>query len=119
MAVGPGHWKMIHILIKMGLNIEAQDKRGATPLFHAVAQGNTFTIDRLISQYDADVDAIAHDGTTPLLFASILGKLEAAKTLLACGANPEVKTLSGHGMEECAYFSGHHKVAQELAKLRK
>ena len=68
------------------------DVGGATPLHLAAAAGDAATV-RLLLEHGGRVDAReARWGQTPLMYAAALGREEAARALLAGGADPDLAT---------------------------
>jgi ankyrin repeat protein len=57
-------------------------------VFEAAALGDTARLSEIISQNPSVVDAIADDGFHPLHLAAYFGKVDAARVLLAAGADP-------------------------------
>jgi ankyrin repeat protein len=71
----------------------ADEKLGATPLYHAVDVGN-LEIVRVLLNAGAKVNAKADDGMTPMLrAAAIVSPVKALEYLLEQGADPEVSAL--------------------------
>ncbi|XP_061624742.1 ankyrin repeat and SOCS box protein 6 [Phyllopteryx taeniolatus] len=97
-------------LLDLGANVNAQDKRGKTPLLHALASSDGLTVNnteniQLLLQRGADVKAVTEDGDTvesSLVFlvkealdadpedAAQIGRfcLQTARLLLAHGVDP-------------------------------
>lgn len=64
-----GHWQgRIDILLELGADVHAGDKRDNTALHKAAAVGNRQTA-RSLLEHGARVDAVNDDGLTPLAFA--------------------------------------------------
>lgn len=64
-----GHWQgRIDILLELGADVHASDKRGNTALHKAAAVGNLRTARSLLA-HGARIDAVNDDGLSPLAFA--------------------------------------------------
>ena len=72
--------------------IEARDRRGATPLMHAAAFGN-LEIFRILLDAGADVNATNESKATALLWAA--RQPEKARLLIERGADPNAKSKQG------------------------
>ena len=68
-------------LIEKGANINAQDKDGKTPLYHACEQGFLLAAEFLLSR-GADVTMGTKQGITPLVIASQRNHKEVAWLLV-------------------------------------
>src|SRR3982074_1473844 len=70
--------------------INNKDSGNNTPLHNAVLSDNRVAIQFLIDHH-ANLEPVDEDGQTPLSFAADKGKTEAAKLLIAAGANVNTK----------------------------
>ena len=94
-AVRWGHDSILGYLLQQdGVEIEIEDLRGQTPLFHAIVQGNALAMTLLV-QNGADVNAKCHLGETPLFPASQNGDVKAMSFLIQHGANVNAKDSRG------------------------
>lgn len=66
----------------------------AATLLEVVQRGDVGAAKQMLSR-DADVNAAAVDGSTPLLYAAHLGNVELVRALLAAGANPNAANRYG------------------------
>ena len=62
---------------------------------HALREGDRQQFAATLSDAPSSVNARAHDGWTPLMFAALYGDAEAVRVLLAAGANPNTANESG------------------------
>lgn len=126
----------VRVLLKNGADPNAREHtRSQTALMWAAAGGNTAVIESLV-EARADVNARSselkafHDGTylagskaasrdrvemfTPLLFAVRNGHIEAARALLAAGANVNDQTADGTSALHVACINGHWELGVML-----
>jgi ankyrin repeat protein len=54
-------------------------------MFYAAREGHTEVIKKLITHFNADTDAVDHNGQTPLYYAARAGKFDAAEFLIKYG----------------------------------
>ena len=71
-AVLYGNLKNTVTLLEAGANPEISNGLGLNPLFLAIRNGDTELVDILLDK-GADSEAQIEDGSTPLIFASMLG----------------------------------------------
>ncbi|KAL1568720.1 E3 ubiquitin-protein ligase mib1-like [Salvia divinorum] len=87
-AVKGGHIKIVEFLIKQGADDSFPNTEGLTPLHYALLKDNKKLVELLLAE-GAFVDADSLDGT-PLQIAASRGNLDAIKSLLFCGADPNL-----------------------------
>ena len=61
-----GNTELVHLLIREGADVNAQDEDGDSPLHGAMALGANYDIARILIDHCADVSLNAVDGRTPL-----------------------------------------------------
>lgn len=89
-AARTGNPIIAKLLLDAGAAVDAPvTKKGRTPLMVALAYEGGITITKLFVQYGANVNAVAEDGTTPLIIAAAGAKLNVVEFLLSKGANPK------------------------------
>lgn len=76
--------EVVHVLLKHGANVAAEDDQGRTPL-NVVAESGDVDIARVLLEHGANVSAEDNQGRTPFQIA------------LARGDNDTIKLLSDHG----------------------
>jgi Ankyrin repeats (3 copies)/Ankyrin repeats (many copies) len=93
------HWatiknkpNLVEVLIDVGANPNAKNSYGDTALHEAVAHLN---IVKMLIKAHANVNSRHRGGWTPLHLAANCNYFETVKTLIAAGANPNIK--DGHG----------------------
>jgi ankyrin repeat protein len=80
-AVYHGHPEVARILIDRGASLD---------VFDASAVGETACLQELLEEDGSRVNAVASDGFTPLGLAAFFGHADAARLLLASGADPNL-----------------------------
>src|SRR5215213_9735886 len=89
-AAGTGDAATVKALLDSGVNLNAQDKDGSTPLIQAAWQGHAEIV-RLLLSRGANVNLKSKDGGTALLWASFEGHTEIVSILLERGADANAK----------------------------
>ena len=86
--------EILNILVEKGVDINAKDKSGWTPLHTAVANKNYALVKALISS-GADINVKDKDSQTPLHIAAKHDPLSVVKDLIKAGADLAIKDESG------------------------
>jgi ankyrin repeat protein len=89
-------------------------REGWTPLHYAASGGNLQAIELLLSR-DALLDARAPNGNTALMMAAAYGTIDGADLLLRRGADPRPVNLAGRSASELALAAGRDDLAKLLA----
>ena len=104
---GSSTLEAMRILLKHGADPNGGDGNGKTPLQHAVSTTSTSVSEKvdILLAHGAQVNARGPEGSTPLeaaVFNAVLmlGTNDGVIKLLACGANPHLKTRHGHTLLE-------------------
>ena len=94
---------MIHRLIDLGVDVNARDSYGNTPLHYAARMKNCALMTMLIDA-GAQIDPVNHDGLTPLrlTLSSRPYDPRAVECLLARGADPNQRTADAQSVREYA-----------------
>lgn len=88
MAASGGCEACVRVLLAAHVDPSVQDQEeGGSALHHAATSGSPGCINALIAA-GAAMEAVNHDGRTPLLCAAEAGKAAGVRTLLAARANP-------------------------------
>jgi len=101
-----GHPKSARLLIDRGAELEARSTNrefalDSSPLHSAVAARQRETIEVLLDA-GADVNAVQHQGYTPLLEAAQSGESELVELLLERGADPDARLEDGRAATDLA-----------------
>ena len=97
-AARAGDLRALDAILSAGTNVDERDRRGWTPLMHAVNEDRGRTVERLLAAR-TDPNIRAADGTTALHIAVKLGRTGIAATLRRAGADP---WLAGPGRRTAA-----------------
>jgi|GEM_PF-1038103 len=98
----------IECLLKLGAKLEARDKSGKTALFNATAKPAAF---RYLLDHHANFKTRDNDGSQPIHYAVMNGKIECVKWLVELGA--DVNACTKEGLTPIGYVSFGQ---QDLAK---
>lgn len=121
-----GHSGAIHILVKLGADINAADDSGNTALMAATLRGYRSVAQTLLDR-GADLELINGRGRTALMQAAThrdnndrmhqmsQRKKETVKLLLDRGARTEPKDYDGHTAENWARLRGYPDIADMIA----
>ena len=93
-AAGEGNIEEVKQHLDSGIDVNAKNQFGGTPLHFAAKQGHKNLAALLITE-GADTNAKAYDKSTPLHSAVISGYKEVAEQLIANGADVNAKGYEG------------------------
>ena len=115
-AVKWGSQAMMEFLIEQGADVNAVNKKGATPLFIASFHGDREAMSLLIEE-GADVNAGKEGNlnSTPLHWAAFNGHTESVKLLLAGGADADIENNLGLTPLDFALMRDRFDIARLLA----
>lgn len=93
-----------YLVVELGLDVNAKDKNGWTPLHFACQEQQVAMVEYLLGKL-AEIDVQDANGNTPLSNAvfNYRGNQALIPLLLKCGANPEMKNFHGVSPQELAY----------------
>jgi ankyrin repeat protein len=94
LAVDMGYFEMVLDLIQKGVDVNARDEYGRTPLMLTSEIGHTEIAEFLI-QKGADINARDADGWTSLMHASRNGNMQIAKLFIQHNADVNAKEIDG------------------------
>lgn len=98
--------------MEMGVNIDRANDRGVTPLLRAALfEHGEYYLKRLL-EAGASPSVTSQIGTTPLLAATVEGRLEMVRMLFDAGADPRGFDEIGQNIIYSAVMSGKPKVLQ-------
>jgi ankyrin repeat protein len=93
-------YKAMNLLIEHGANVNYLSIQG-TALCGAAYKGDTAAVEILL-RHDADPNIADHNGTTPLLYATLFSHNAIARLLFISGAKPDIADNEGLTAENCA-----------------
>lgn len=94
MAIARGKYKTVELFVASGIDLNEPDKKGMTPLIHAV-NGGEKEIVKLLLDNGAKVNLPHYYGWTPLMAAVRHVDLDIAKLLIRYGANVNAARKDG------------------------
>ena len=112
-ALREGNIEAVKQAIADGVDVNAKDDYGVTPMYRAAYIGHKEIANLLISK-GADVNAKNDDGWTPLHQASAGGHKEVAELLIGKGADVNAKADDGRTPLHSAAYWGRKEVAALL-----
>ncbi|GBG32111.1 Ankyrin repeat domain-containing protein 50 [Hondaea fermentalgiana] len=100
------HWSIVQMLLEKGADRDCRDAAGAHPLHDLAARSMLSMMSHIMGLFDGEggLDLRDNEGRTPLHYAVIEGKLEAAEMLLNWGATPGVSDNLGRNP---LWFASH------------
>jgi len=102
-AAEQGAENRVDLLLKLGLDVNAADAGGLTPLFVAAAKSN-LALTRKFLAAGADANLAEHEGRTPLIAATAAGAPVVMDALLKSGA--QINQLDSAGRSALFYAIG-------------
>jgi ankyrin repeat protein len=119
-ASGLGDLKTAETLLSAGVNPNAPNQQGQTPLCYAVLFDHTDVADLLLA-HNADPNGRASSGTsdnefpqTPLQIAASMGNLRMASILITAGARVDAEAKPGRTALHFAVVGSHLDMVQYL-----
>ncbi|KAL6051299.1 COR domain-containing protein [Balamuthia mandrillaris] len=107
---------IVNFLLENGMDKNARDAEGNTPLMWAVASNGSEELMEAFVDHGADVNIQNYAGETALYRASQLGMVEKVEFLLENGANVFVTTMDGATALHAAAAVGDEEIVEVLAK---
>ena len=89
------HLYTIHLLLKRGSQIDAEDLNGLTPLHHACMLGLAAEVAEMLLDKGCQIDNPAHDGYTPFLRAVHHDRIDVLELLLRAGCQGDFRDKFG------------------------
>lgn len=115
-AVAAGNPASLEFALNQGLDINARDAEGRTPLAVALTKNDRPTAERLLA-LGADVDAADHAGRTPLMIAAIQGNAEVLDAFLSRSQAPDATDAAGFSAAHHAIVAGQVEALELILPL--
>ena len=115
------HLKLLDFLISLGVDVNAKDVAGCTPLHHCCTHegkyvsGDVLKMAKTLIKAGANVDAKNRLGYTPLQYCVMNGKVELINLLFDNGADPYIENNDG---QSAFYMVGEVPFLSELFLAR-
>ena len=115
-AASKGSMTGLRILVGAGVNVNARDPEGETPLMYASVEDRTQAV-LLLLRKGAEINAVSTNNETALGRAAAMGRTETVKILVEKGANMEKG--GDHGTTPLMYASsgGHLQTVRSLLQM--
>jgi ankyrin repeat protein len=97
-AVGQGDEESARLLVEYGANVNAEDKRGLTPLYYSILGSGNYSesITQFLIDCGANINVKSIRGKhTMLTFATWADRLNIVKLLIELGADVNMKNKEG------------------------
>eukprot|EP00538_Stauroneis_constricta_P000705 CAMPEP_0119550664 /NCGR_PEP_ID=MMETSP1352-20130426/4141_1 /TAXON_ID=265584 /ORGANISM="Stauroneis constricta, Strain CCMP1120" /LENGTH=526 /DNA_ID=CAMNT_0007596585 /DNA_START=51 /DNA_END=1631 /DNA_ORIENTATION=- len=109
-----GHLRMLRLLVAHGAIVHGNiDSAMSSPLYGAVMFGHVSIIHELLTVHGVDANEFVEGRRSPLHVACTSGNLDAVKTLLRGGANPNLPVVA-MPLSSVICFSSSHDIAETL-----
>ncbi len=117
MAARVGNDKSAEIILKSGVDLDARDSYGSTPLLTSIEYGN-FSTAALIISFKPDISAADNTGISPLDAALRAHDIQTAQILLENGASATSRDTIGWTPLHRAAFHGDKPAMELLIKYK-
>ena len=117
--VKAGRPKVVALLRKHGAKSGTElPKQAGKSLWESVKLGDLYAIKRELAEDASAVDKQDKNGITPLSWAALAGRVEAARLLISKGANVNAKNRDGATSLHSAAFLGHLDIVELLIEKK-
>ncbi|PSK42080.1 Glycerophosphodiester phosphodiesterase GDE1 [Elsinoe australis] len=118
LATKSNFYKIVHLLVEAGVNVNYQDDQGETALHVAARFGYEDCLKALTEIQKPNLELAEKTfGWTPMFVACVDGHAAIVDLLLSSGAEVDKADISGWKPIEHASLRGHLKIANRLADL--
>jgi ankyrin repeat protein len=107
-----GNERWMERLLALGAQV---NREGWTPLHYAASAPEAKVVAWLLDR-GAEINAVSPTGTTPLMMAARYGAIDAARLLLARGADATFRGRNGADAAAFARSAGRDRLAEELER---
>lgn len=112
----PEHAEVVRILLRAGINVNAQRDDGVTALMVAAFRGQNLIVNVLINN-GANYNIRDNEGNTALIYAASNGNKDVVVELLNAGADRNIKNRSGKTAMMKAADNGHKDIVSLFKKM--
>ncbi len=112
-----GNLNTLKFFLSVGLDINARDENGCTPLFLAVEKNQKEIVFELLNLPDIDVNISDKKGQTPLHRAAYNGIEEIVKALIAMQTFNYLSDNNGATPLHFAAYAGHNQIVKKLLTI--
>ena len=117
LAAFEGRVQIAEMLLENSVKVHVPDKDLWTPLHLATQEGKTPIALMILKRREANINAQAHNGRTPLHSAAFYGRKDLVKALLDHGANTYVQDEKGWSQLHLAAQEGHLEIVEMLVTM--
>jgi ankyrin repeat protein len=111
-----GHEEAVGLILDQpGVKLDVKNRMGFAALTGAVYKNQNGIVKRLIAG-GADVNSVNGSGQTPLMFAALFGREEAARLLIEAGAKTDARDASGNTALKLAQSQNNLELVRLLSK---
>ncbi|XP_052077694.1 uncharacterized protein LOC127715630 [Mytilus californianus] len=120
-VAGQGYCDLANMLIRMGMNVNARDQEGRTPLYRASESGHEDMVSLLLKNegnYMLTRDDSLNEGESPLFVASKKGHKNVVNLFLDYDCNPNICTDNQESSLHIASQNGHLDIVKVLLRKK-
>lgn len=111
-AVRSGNPEIVDLLVKYGVDINATNSLGQTPLHESASEDGWLEVTKYLVKKGANIDALDGFNSTPLIASALHGCFETVKFLVLSGASLTIRDAKGRTPAEMAKSHNYPEIAE-------